>query len=146
MRATAAASLLLLCSGCPITELIGGGDGLPVADIAALGSDVLTDVSNGKIEIDPTKRDALTALGGCADLISYCYQPPGMNVAACMALARTCESDQPWGEKYACCPQACKDAFKSAVGSGMSGKDALEQTLFVKPDCFPGVNALIGAP
>jgi hypothetical protein len=144
MRRPFAALLFLSCTCLP--DVIPEGDGLPAVNVAVLGSDVLTDVSNGKLEIDPTVRDALTGLGGCADLISYCYAPPAADVTYCMKLARTCETDTPWTEKYACCPQACKDAYTTAVTGGAAQRDALEKTLFIAPDCFPGVNALLSTP
>jgi hypothetical protein len=106
---------------------------------------LLADTSNSRLEFDPTVKDALTALGECADLVSYCYAPPSFDLTACFASARTCTTQQPWTEKP-CCPQACKDAFAAEVAKGTAHKDALEKVLFRQPDCFPGVTTLLGAP
>jgi hypothetical protein len=106
---------------------------------------LIADTANARLEIDPTVKDPLTALGECADLISYCYAPPAFDLTACFAQARTCTTQQPWAEK-ACCPQSCKDAFAAELAKGTAHKDALEKVLFRQPDCFPGVVPFLEAP
>src|SRR5690349_143367 len=71
----------------------GGGSGggvvssmppvINTAVFAAVGgaTRLLADVANARIEIDPTQRDALTALGECADLLSYCYAPGTVGIS-----------------------------------------------------------------
>lgn len=113
---------------------------------AGSGADrLLADTANTRLELDPTIKDPLTALGECADLISYCYAPPTFDLSACFTQARTCATQQPWNEKP-CCPQSCKDAFTGELAKGTAHKDALEKVLFRQPDCFPGVAAFLEAP
>jgi hypothetical protein len=130
----------------------GGGFALPqlppIASLAVFGTGatkLLADVANARVEIDPTQSDALTALGECADLLSYCYAPPSFTLDRCFSTVRTCTTSTPWTEQ-ACCPQACHDAFTSEVTAGLTPKAALEKVLFREPDCFPGVRAALEAP
>ena len=135
----------------------GGGGGFalpqlpPISSLAVFSSvgsgatKLLADVSNARVEIDPTQSDALTALGECADLLSYCYAPPSFTLERCFSTARTCTTETPWTEQ-ACCPQTCRDAFTREVTAGLSPKAALEKVLFREPDCFPGVRAALEAP
>lgn len=133
----------------------GGGFALPqlppisslavFSSVGAGATKLLADVSNARVEIDPTQRDALTALGECADLLSYCYAPPSFTLERCFSTARTCTTSTPWMEQ-ACCPQACHDAFTREVTAGLTPKAALEKVLFREPDCFPGVRAALEAP
>ena len=106
---------------------------------------MLADVSNARVEIDPTQRDALTALGECADLLSYCYAPPNFTLARCFASVKGCATEMPWSEP-ACCPAACRDAFNREVAAGLAPNAALDRVLFREPDCFPGVRAALEAP
>ena len=158
--------LVVLCSACSVIPggggTGGGGSGgtgggsaqstsPPAIDtklfsaVGAGATKLLADVGNARLEIDPTQKDALTALAECADLVSYCYAPGTLTVSQCLHNARKCETTQPWGEAP-CCPQACADAFDAEVGAGMNHVDALEKVLFRQPDCFPGVRALLETP
>jgi hypothetical protein len=139
---TRLAPLLLLVTSCFVCD----NPVPPDTALVVLGSHVLTDVANATLQIDPTQRDPMTALAECADLVSSCYVPGGADLAFCLDLAHTCDSDQPWNEKKACCPKACKEAFTNEVSGGLSQRDALEKTFFLAPDCFPGVRALLEAP
>src|SRR3954467_9060066 len=76
----------------------------PDTALAVLGSHVLANVANATLHIDPTQKDPLTALAECADVVTGCYVPGGADLAFCLDLTRTCDSDQPWTEKTACCP------------------------------------------
>lgn len=130
----------------------GGGGGTtttpakpPVIDLTWLGagaSKLLVDAANLRLDIDPTVRDPITALGECADLVAYCYAPPTFSVGTCLSRARTCTTATPWTED-ACCPADCKTAFLAQVSAGLSERDALEKVLFREPDCFPGVRAAL---
>lgn len=133
----------------------GGGFALPqlpplssLVAFSSVGSGatkLLADVSNARVEIDPTQSDALTALGECADLLSYCYAPPSFTLDRCFSTVRSCTTSTPWGEP-ACCPEACHDAFSREVAAGLTPRAALEKVLFREPDCFPGVRAALEAP
>ncbi|MBE2249397.1 MAG: hypothetical protein IAE78_07585 [Myxococcus sp.] len=115
------------------------------AGLGAGASKLLADVANARVEIDPTQSDALTALGECADLLSYCYAPPAFTLARCFTATRTCTTQTPWTEA-ACCPAACRDAFTRETNAGLPPNAALEKVLFREPDCFPGVRAALEAP
>lgn len=120
----------------------------PVPNLLVLGTGatkLLADVSNARVELDPTQSDALTALGQCADLLTYCYAPPAVTLERCFASARTCTTSTPWDEP-ACCPRACHEAFTREVQGGLAPNRALEKVLFLEPDCFPGVRAALEAP
>ena len=115
------------------------------ASIGAGGNKLLADVANVRVEIDPTQSDALTALGECADLLSYCYAPPNFTLARCFSSVKGCATQTPWAEP-ACCPAACRDAFTREVAAGLAPNAALDKVLFGEPDCFPGVRAALEAP
>ncbi|MDP3500535.1 MAG: hypothetical protein Q8S33_09385 [Myxococcales bacterium] len=115
------------------------------ASIGAGSTRLLAEVANARVEIDPTQRDALTALGECADLLSYCYAPPNLTLARCFASVKGCATQTPWTEP-ACCPAACRDAFTREVAAGLPPNAALDKVLFAEPDCFPGVRAALEAP
>jgi hypothetical protein len=109
-------------------------------------SKLFADVSEARLEFDPTTKDAITALGLCVDAVTYCYTPGSKEVSWCLEHTRTCATQTPWSEKP-CCPQQCKDEFAAKVSGGVSESDALTQVFFEKKDCFPGVvSALEGLP
>ena len=157
--------LSLLCAACgtklPIGPGTGGGPGggggreqpaaPPVLDVtvfAAAGAGatrLLADVANARLELDPTQRDALTALGECADLVSYCYAPGAYSLGDCFDRSRSCLTQTPWTEAP-CCPVTCKTAFAAEVATGASPRSALEKVLFREPDCFPGVREALESP
>jgi hypothetical protein len=120
----------------------------PVPNLVVFGpgaTKLLADVSNARVELDPTQRDALTALGECADLLTYCYAPPAFTLARCFSTVRACATSTPWTEA-ACCPADCRTAFTREVAAGLSPNRAFEKVLFLEPDCFPGVRAALEAP
>lgn len=116
---------------------------LPVVDGAQR---LLMDVAPARIEIDPTTSDAITALGACADLVTYCYAPGTHSVEECMANVPTCATQEPWNESDACCPKACQDDFAKAVKKGEAPIDAFERVVLTDSTCFPGVAAALENP
>ncbi|MFT3706704.1 MAG: hypothetical protein QM817_03465 [Archangium sp.] len=109
-------------------------------------SKLFAEVSEARLEFDPTTKDAISALGMCVDAAAYCYTPGSKELSWCLEHTRTCATQTPWMEKP-CCPQACKDEFSAKVAAGVSQSDALEQVFFQKKTCFPGVvEALEGTP
>jgi hypothetical protein len=143
---------LVALTSCPL--LSQPSDGLTkLADpnvglFASVGNSarrLLADVGNARVELDPTQQDALTALGACADLLSTCYEPPGVTIAMCWGRARECQTQTPWTEEP-CCPVTCRDAFVDEVNLGLTPAAAVEKVLFLEPDCFPGVRAALEAP
>lgn len=120
---------------------------LPSVPLPKLGAGklLLIEASRARVELDPTVDDALTALGACTDLVTYCYAPGERSLDQCVEAAPACASARPWEEDAACCPKACASAYEKARKGGAAPLDALEQTFFLAPDCFPGVRALLEA-
>ncbi len=152
--------LVLCCSACEVKIPGGGGTGggggngagtppsIDLTVFSAVGgsaSKLLADVGNARLEIDPTQKDALTALGHCADLLSYCYAAGGATVTQCFARSAKCTTSEPWNEQQPCCAQKCADDFEAAMSGGMNHVDALERVLF-RDYCMPGVRELMEAP
>jgi hypothetical protein len=113
---------------------------------AADGNAIVIELSDGRIELDPTANDAITAVGACTDLVTYCFTPPALTLSACVAVAPTCFTDEPWTEPVPCCPAACKADFAAAVDVGGREIDAFQDVFFRAPACFPGVTDALGAP
>ena len=106
------------------------------------GKFVLIENPLGGLQLDPQGDDAITALGSCTDLITYCYEPGARSVDECVQAAPQCKTSKPW-EEADCCPAACVDAYAKARDRGQETFAAFEQTFFLEPDCFPGVRALL---
>lgn len=104
----------------------------------------LLEVPGLALAFDPNHRDALSTLGECASTISQCVETPRRSLDACAVYAPTCATSRPWEEPAACCPVACRDAYESARRAGLSPLEAFDDVYFQRPDCFPGVNALLG--
>lgn len=122
----------------------------PKVDLSLLpgvdgASKLLMDVGQARIEIDPTQSDAITALGECADEVTYCYARGAVDLPGCVEATPTCASATPWTEAT-CCPSDCKTAYAKAVKKGEAPVDAMERIFFLEPDCFPGVRAALETP
>lgn len=96
----------------------------------------------GGLQLDPRGSDAITALGSCTDLITYCFEPGKRSLDECMDSVPRCKTSKPW-EEDECCPSACADAYAKARDKGQEPVAAFEQTFFLEPDCFPGVRTLL---
>jgi hypothetical protein len=122
--------------------------GLPSVDLGALprlpSTDHLTliEIAGSRLDLDPSQNDALTALGSCADLVSYCASPTRA-LDACVDGARACATDTPWREHEPCCPSACRDAYHRARAGGATPAAAFRAVWFDQPDCFPGARAAL---
>ena len=122
----------------------------PEIDLKALGLPTSIDgaaelirVAGSRLDLDPTQNDAISALGRCSDLVTYCYAPGEYSLDECLSRSRTCASRTPWTESEACCPKSCKDAYAAERQGGSAPLDAFEKVLFLEPDCFPGVRAAL---
>jgi hypothetical protein len=122
----------------------------PEIDLRALelptsvdGALELFKVAGSRLDLDPTQNDAISALGRCSDLVTYCYTPGQHSVEECLSRSRTCATRTPWNESEACCPQDCKDAYRAERDRGSAPLEAFEKVLFLEPDCFPGVRAAL---
>ncbi len=102
----------------------------------------LIETPAGSLQIDPRGSDAITALGSCTDLITYCFQPGERSLDECVEAVPRCRTSEPWKEDE-CCPSACADAYSQAREKGQEPIAAFEKAFFLEPDCFPGVRALL---
>jgi hypothetical protein len=122
---------------------------LPKIDLAGLawpttpdGKYVLIQATTAHFEIDPTASDAITAVGTCSDLITYCFSS-GEPLDTCVEATSDCQTQRPWEERT-CCPSACKAAYQKARKTA-EPIDAFERAFFLEPDCFPGLRAALEA-
>lgn len=104
----------------------------------------LIDIGMGSIDLDPTVKDPLTALGGCTDLITKAYDPAAKSLDAAVSESKACETLTPWTALAACCPSPCKTAYATARANGADDFAAFDAVFFQDPSCFPGVKELVG--
>ena len=107
------------------------------------GRTVLIEISNARLEIDPATSDAISALGSCTDLVTYCASD-GNDLDDCVDSVRECATAEPWKEANECCPAGCKAAYQRERKTA-EPIDAFEAAFFLKADCFPGLAAALGA-
>ncbi len=140
------AGVLLLLSGCKGVELPKiMVPPLPAIDVKLPlpktpdGKYLLMQLSQAQLEVDPSVRDPLTAVGECVDQVTYCYSPNVRSLDDCVRSVRTCLTETPWAEPLGCCPKACQDAYAAQRKEDVEPAEALDKAFFEKPDCFPGV-------
>jgi hypothetical protein len=107
------------------------------------GEPIVFETNDAKLQVDTGNRDALTALGACTDLVTYCVEPGVRSVDQCVASVPTCRTTSPWNELVACCPKSCQLAFNTARENGVGELRAFEDVFFGQSDCFPGVQAAL---
>jgi hypothetical protein len=122
-----------------LADATGLSEALPNAGSGLLS---VIRIANVRLELNPRLRDPLTALGACADLVTYCYSPPSQSLDQCMTSAPSCQTAQPWRENQ-CCPTACRTAYQTARRNGQTEMQAFESVFFQQPDCFPGVRQML---
>jgi hypothetical protein len=122
----------------------------PPLDVATSGLPPLADgnffvlsVPGAQLEIDPTRRDPVTAAGACARWITSCVEIGGHPLDDCTRSAPPCATDRPWEEATACCPATCFERYQDARRAGTDPVAALDAVYFGKDPCFPGVAALL---
>ena len=101
-------------------------------------------IPGGQLELDPTRRDPVTALGACTHWISSCVEPESRSLDDCARSAPACLTDRPWEEDAVCCPTACFDAYERARQSGTEPMTAFPEVYFRGATCFPGVAEMVG--
>ncbi|MBS1149762.1 MAG: hypothetical protein H6Q89_1460 [Myxococcaceae bacterium] len=144
---------VLLLAGCKVPQLE-----LPKITVPALpmidplklplpktvdGKYLLMELSQARLEVDPTVRDPLTAVGECVDQVTYCYTPNVRSLDECVRSVRTCATQAPWAEPLGCCPKACQDGYAALRAAGTEPDLAVSTAFFGKPYCFPGVAAAL---
>src|SRR5678815_1089293 len=102
------------------------------------------EIAGSRLDLDPSQSDAITALGACADLVTYCAASSSLD--ACVDQARTCTTSTPWDESESCCPVACRKAYHQKRSGGASPAAAFDAVWFEAPDCFPGVRTALESP
>jgi hypothetical protein len=121
----------------------------PPVDVAAAGLPPLPNgnflvltVPGAQLEIDPSRRDPLTAGGACARWITGCVET-GNTLDDCTRSAPPCATERPWEEAAACCPATCFERYESSRQAGAEPIAAFDAVYFGQDTCFPGVAALL---
>jgi len=134
---------------CPVGRPVAF-DPPPPLDLATAGVPRLPDgnflvlgIPGAQLEIDPSRRDPLTAAGACARWITSCVTAGGHSLDDCARSAPPCATDRPWEERAACCPVACFERYQAARRGGAQQLVSLDTVYFGADTCFPGVAALI---
>ena len=96
-----------------------------------------------QLEIDPTQRDAITALGACAHWITQCVNPESRSVDDCFRSVPNCTADEPWREAELCCPAQCYAEYADRRRAGEDALAAFDAVLFVDRTCMPGLEQLL---
>lgn len=146
--------LLVLLGGCDLAKKLEPPKievpPIPVLDAVKLplpktadGKYLLMQLSQAQLELDPTVRDPITAVGECADQVTYCYAPGTRSLDDCVRSVRTCATESPWGEALGCCPKACQDDYAAERTKGTGAAAALDVVLFERHTCFPGLAAAL---
>lgn len=148
LRALLVVAMLPVGLACEQVKKIDPPD-LPKVDLPSLslpkrpsGKFVLIENPLGGLQLDPQGDDAITALGACTDLITYCFEPGERSLDECVEAVPQCKTSKPW-EEDDCCPSACADAYAKARKRGQEPFASFEQTFFLEPACFPGVRELL---
>lgn len=150
LRALLLVAMLPVSVACEQVKKIDVPD-LPKVDLPnvplpkSAGNLLLIKTPAGGLELNPASSDAITAVGNCTDLITYCYEPGTRSIDECVESVPTCQTSKPW-EEEACCPAACVKAYSQERKQGQEPIAAFETSFFLEPDCFPGVRSLLEAP
>lgn len=91
---------------------------------------------------DPDTPSA--ALERCSNAVTTCYSPPGTGLATCVDQVPTCSAAKHSLGGPECCPQECKQAFRTRLATGEDPMSALQSALFGDDSCVPGMNAALG--
>jgi hypothetical protein len=113
--------------------------GLPTAPS---GRPIFLAVPGARLEIDATRKDALTALGACARWISTCVVG-AQALDDCARSAPPCGTQTPWQEPTACCAPSCFERYQEARRSGAVPIAAFDAVYYGADPCMPGVADLL---
>ena len=111
------------------------------------GRPLLVRITAATLTVDEDLSDPITAAASCMQLVTGCIEPPSVEEErtrdSCMASARSCETNHPWTEQEACCPQSCKDVYRELRERDYSMKEAWILTR--TGDCFPSLREFMAA-
>lgn len=135
--------VLLLCvlglSACDAAKHLD----LPLPELKDVlpGGNLLAQIGEARLELDPTVRDPLTGLGTCSDLLTYCFEPGVKSLDDCAREVPRCTTKEPWNESD-CCPDSCVDDYLDARKTA-EPLAAFDAALYQNGSCYPGVKGLI---
>ena len=95
------------------------------------------DAPNVHLTFDPTRRDAQTALAGCASLLIACYSPGVRNFPGCFANVPACATTSPWEEAAYCCDSSCGAAYAAGRTAGKAPVQAAIDAMYGETSCMP---------
>jgi hypothetical protein len=113
--------------------------GLPMAPS---GRPILVAVPGAQLEVETARKDALTALGACARIITTCVAS-GQTLDDCARSAPLCGTETPWLEPTACCASSCFERYQTARRSGTEPVTAFDAEYYGTDPCMPGVTDLL---
>ena len=135
---------------CPVGRAVPF-DAPPEQNVTAIGLPKLPGghflaiaIPGAQLEIDPTLRTPVTALGRCTRWIAACVDGATRTLDDCARSVPPCATERPWEEVSACCPAACFAAYQAARRAGAEPLAAARATYFADASCFPGVAAARG--
>jgi hypothetical protein len=123
-----------------------------VPPVRVLTEELLPKVGNQVVLGESTKlvlsfkatRDPVTASARCMELTTGCLQSSDTENArdrdSCVASAKTCDTNHPWDEAEACCPERCQQFYAELRMLGYPDQQAW--TLVRSSDCVPGMSEL----
>ncbi|MBI5514661.1 MAG: hypothetical protein HY909_12875 [Deltaproteobacteria bacterium] len=100
--------------------------------------------SGVRIELDPTRRNAVSAHAACLELVVTCVAPPARSLDACATSAPRCGTARPWEESAACCPAGCADQYEAERRRGLDPLAAFREVYIERRTCFPELLATLG--
>ena len=92
----------------------------------------------GSLEYDDSAPTPVTAVGGCTNWVTACYQPGVRELDDCARSAPACATDKPWLESGLCCPKKCFSDYRVKRLSGIPDLDAFFEVYVMDGSCFPG--------
>lgn len=98
----------------------------------------------GSLVLYPDSRTPLTAAAGCAAVVMACWDPDQRSIAACLAHAPACSTEDPWNDDALCCDDACLPRYLELREQGMKMTLALPRAVFDHGSCMPGVDDFLG--
>jgi hypothetical protein len=113
--------------------------GLPTAES---GRPIVIAIPGAQLEVDATRKDALTALGACARFITTCVVG-AQALDDCARSAPPCGTEMPWEEPTACCAPSCFERYQEMRRAGTDAVASVDSVYYGTDSCMPGVKDLL---